>query len=57
MTRARVGRGGGSIQTGRHLKFDAQTPLNNLYLSMLERMDVPVGTLGDSTGNLSGLTS
>ncbi len=52
-----AGRGGGSIQTGRHIKLDAQTPLNNLYLSMLERMDVPVETLGDSTGKLSGLSS
>ena len=28
-----AGRGGGTIQTGRHLKFETQTPLNNLYLS------------------------
>jgi hypothetical protein len=52
-----AGRGGGTIETGRHIKLDTQTPLNNLYLSMLERMDVPVETLGDSTGKLSGLSS
>ena len=38
-------------------QLDTQTPLNNLYLSMLDRMDVPVETLGDSTGKLSGLAS
>ena len=52
-----AGRGGGTIKTGRHIKLDTQTPLNNLYLSMLDRMGVPVETLGDSTGKLSGLAS
>ena len=50
-----AGRGGGTIQTGRHLKFETQTPLNNLYLSLLDRMGTPVDTLGDSTGRLTEL--
>jgi len=47
-----AGRGGGTIDTGRHLKFDHETPLNNLYISMLDRMGVPAGKVGDSTGKL-----
>lgn len=49
------GKGGGTIQTGRHLKYAKETPLNNLWLSMLERMDVRLPNLGDSTGHLPGL--
>jgi Protein of unknown function (DUF1552) len=51
-----VGKGGGTIKTGRHIKFDQWTPLNNLYVSMLERMDVHVEKMGDSTGKLAQLS-
>ncbi len=47
-----AGRGGGTIQTGRHLKFPNETPLNNLWLALLQRLDVKVASLGDSTGIL-----
>ncbi|QDU29216.1 hypothetical protein ETAA8_43230 [Anatilimnocola aggregata] len=50
-----AGRGGGTIQTGRHIKYQNETPLNNLWLSMLERVDVRLPFLGDSTGALKGL--
>ena len=50
-----AGRGGGTIQTGRHLKLDGRVPMNNLYLSMLERMRAPIEHFGDSTGLLKGL--
>jgi len=50
-----AGHGGGTIKTGRHLRFPKETPISNLWLSMLERMDVKVPFLGDSTGALSGL--
>jgi hypothetical protein len=50
-----AGRGGGTIRTGQHLKFTTQTPLNNLYLSLLDRMGTPVDALGDSTGRLTEL--
>ena len=52
-----AGRGGGSIATGRHLKIDAETPLNNLFLSMLDRVGAGVSELGDSTGRLKQLDS
>lgn len=50
-----AGRGGDTIRSGRHLKLDKETPLNNLFLSMLDRVDSPVEALGDSTGRLEGL--
>jgi hypothetical protein len=51
-----AGQGGGSIQTGRHLIYSADTPLNNLYVSMLERLGIQdVHELGDSTGPLGQL--
>ncbi len=50
-----AGKGCGTIKTGRHLKFPKETPVNNLWLSMLDRMDVKVANIGDSTGSLAGL--
>jgi hypothetical protein len=50
-----AGKGGGTIKTGRHVKYTNGTPLNNLFLSMLDRMGVPAETLGDSTGKLQQL--
>lgn len=50
-----VGKGGGGFKTGAHVRYPNRTPLNNLYLSMLDRMGVAVEKLGDSTGKLQGL--
>jgi hypothetical protein len=50
-----AGKGGGTIKTGRHVRYERNTPLNNLYLSMLDRMGIPGETLGDATGKLQGL--
>jgi hypothetical protein len=47
-----VGRGGGTIETGRHLKFPKETPLMNLYLSIFDRMGASTERFGDSTGRL-----
>jgi hypothetical protein len=46
-----AGHGGGTLKPGRHIKYSPQ-PLNNLYLSMLDRLGVPTERLGDSTGRL-----
>lgn len=51
-----AGRGGGTLATGRHLVYEKKTPLCNLYRSMLTRMGAPVDRLGDSTGELPGLS-
>jgi hypothetical protein len=50
-----LGRGGGTIRPGRHLRYAERTPLNNLWLSMLDRMDLHAEKLGDGTGLLEGL--
>jgi hypothetical protein len=51
-----AGKGCGTIRAGRHLRYADNTPLNNLWLSMLDRMDCNLQSLGDSTGRLAGLT-
>jgi hypothetical protein len=50
-----AGRGGGTIRPGRHVRFAAETPVTNLWLSMLHRMGVEVPAVGDSTGPLDAL--
>ncbi len=50
-----AGKGGGTIKSGQHYIFPKRTPLNNLYLSMLERFGVDLDHLGDSTGKLATL--
>jgi hypothetical protein len=51
-----AGRGCGTLQTGRHVRFPKETPLNNLWVGLLDRMSVKVDGLGDSTGALKGLS-
>jgi hypothetical protein len=37
---------------GQHLAYPTGTPMNNLHLTLLDRMGVPVDSLGDSSGEL-----
>lgn len=50
-----AGKGGGRAPSGRHVRYPNGTPMNNLFLSMLDRIGIPAETLGDSTGKLQGL--
>ena len=50
-----AGKAGGTIRTGRHISYDFETPMSNLFLSMMDRMGVHADTFGDSTGRLRGL--
>lgn len=52
-----AGKAGGTIRPGRHMQLDGEIPLNNLFLSMLDRVGAQVDSLGDSTGRLTGLDS
>jgi hypothetical protein len=52
-----AGRGNGTITTDRHIVYPKETPLNNLFLSLLDRMNVQIERLGDSTGRLDRLTT
>jgi hypothetical protein len=47
-----AGRAGGALKPGRHIEFPKNTPLCNLYVSMLGIMGVKVDRFGDSTGPL-----
>ncbi len=50
-----AGHGAASIRQGRLIQAPTGTPMSNLYLSLLDRMQVPVPRLGDSTGRLEVL--
>lgn len=47
-----AGRAGGRLNSGRYIACPKNTPLCNLYVSMLERMGTPVERFGDSTAAL-----
>lgn len=49
---------GGGFKHGQHLAFrrDQNTPLCNLYVSMLQKMGVEADAFGSSTGPLAGLS-
>src|SRR5262249_45547086 len=51
-----AGRGDGSLKAGRHIIYEGEVPITNLYLSLLERVGVNTAKLGDSTGKLDQLT-
>ena len=50
-----AGRAGGTVKPGRHVRCPKETPLTNLYVSILDRLGVAVPGFGDSTGRLDGL--
>lgn len=51
-----AGRANGSVKPGRMVRYPDETPITNLYVAMLDRMGVPVESLGDSTGELGYLS-
>ena len=51
-----AGRGGGTIQSGRHVRFERETPMTNLFLSLLDRAGASTERLGDSTGLVGQLS-
>jgi hypothetical protein len=50
------GRGGKFVSPGRHIIFQRETPLSNLFATMIERVGVRGEHVGDSTGRLVGLS-
>lgn len=48
---------GGGFKHGQHLAFDSvnNEPLSNVYVSMLQRMGLPIDRFGSSTGTIRGL--
>jgi hypothetical protein len=47
-----AGGGAGRIKGGRHLTFAPDTPMANLLVTLLDKMDVPLDRMGNSTGEL-----
>ena len=52
-----AGHGSGLIKPGRHVAYPQDTPMTNLFNSMLDIVGVPVGLFGDSTGRLRHLSA
>lgn len=51
-----AGRGGNNfIKTGRRVIYRRETPICNLYMTMMDRMGVHVESFGDASGALPGL--
>ncbi|MGH8446817.1 MAG: DUF1552 domain-containing protein [Solimonas sp.] len=48
---------GGGLPGNRHLAAPRHTPMCNLMLSLLHRLDIPLERFGDSTGTLDALTA
>ena len=52
-----VGGGSGQLKGGRHVKYPLGTPMANLLLTLLDKLDVPtIERMGDSTGRVEHLT-
>jgi len=51
-----AGGGGGTLTPGRHIRYQEETPMTNLYMALLDRVGVEVPYIGDSTGSLSRLS-
>ena len=50
-----AGGGAGQLKGGRHISYDDDPPITNLYLSLLGKLGVRPETVGDSTGALTEL--
>jgi len=50
-----AGKGGGTLETDRHVRLDAKakTPMSNLFVSMMDKMGIQDPDFGDSTGALT----
>ncbi|MHC5018557.1 MAG: DUF1552 domain-containing protein [Planctomycetota bacterium] len=50
-----AGKLGGTLNPGRHVRYTRETPLCNLFVSLLDRVGVKTARFGDSTGPLDRL--
>ena len=48
--------GGGNFKRGTHIVYEKGTPMNNLFLTLLDRVGVREDKIGDSTGRIEHLT-
>jgi len=47
-----LGGAAGQLKGGRHLKYPKETPMPNLLLTVMEKLGVPMESIGNSTGKL-----
>ena len=47
-----VGGGAGQLKGGRHVRYPDDTPTTNLFLTLLDKLNIPLENFGDSTGRL-----
>jgi hypothetical protein len=45
------------LKHGQHRRYSDKTPMSNLFVTLLDRMGVPVETFADSTGEMSEILS
>jgi hypothetical protein len=50
-----VGGGNGKLQGGQHIELREPTPLANLHLTILDKIDARQDSFGDSTGTIAGV--
>jgi hypothetical protein len=50
-----AGGGGGSLNGGRHIRYNEPTPLANLLLTMLDKAGIEMDKFADSTGKIQEL--
>jgi hypothetical protein len=48
-----LGHAHGRIKGGQHLSYPQDSRHSNLLLTLLERTEIPIESIGDSTGTLS----
>ena len=52
---ALVGGRAAGLKGGRHIRYPDETPVTNLWMTLLDRMGVPAERIGDSTGQVREL--
>lgn len=51
-----LGGGTGQLQGGRHIQYPDDTPISNLYLSIMDKLGIQADQFGDSTGKVDLLS-
>jgi hypothetical protein len=47
-----AGKGNGRFHPGQHIRLQKSTPMANVYLSMLDALDIDADSFADSTGRI-----
>lgn len=51
-----LGGGSGQLRGGKHIRYAEDTPISNLYLTIMDKLGIQADTFGDSTGKVSLLS-